>query len=147
MTDKQKAFVVAYIENDGNKTEAAKVAFNPGSEKAAQTLGSRMLRKYGIRMLLAEYYGHDVQTAHVSRGELLSLISKRLRKAATDGLMREFNQLAGLYAEVKGWKAPSTGGRKNVKPPEEPDVLTGDEQEDVMKLVYKLEQQKRGNDE
>jgi hypothetical protein len=147
LTDKQKTFVLTYIETEGDRLKSAKTAFDVETDRAAVGMAARLLRNYLVRGVLSAFHGYDIAHSTVGRTELLAIISARLRR--TDCPFREFEVLTRMYADIKGWRTNVKPGlKKKVVEEDEEEEQTAPEVTDIFKLVQQLENKKKvGNEE
>lgn len=140
-TERQRVFILKYIETS-NRVEAAFAAFKVRGHKGADSMANRALRQFVVRKLLAVYYGYDLQGSTMTKSELKAHLSNRLRDPDLPPAV--FSRLASLYAEVCKWKKKST--RNPELSDEESKRLSGEEEE-VLRLVKRMETQRYGKEE
>lgn len=144
LTNKQKKFVLLYIEKDGDRVAAARGAFLPRNDKNAENLAQRLLKLFPVRKLLSVFYGYELSGSAISRGEFMLLLSDRVRDPENEGAT--WLRMAQLFMALKGWKlrtAPDKPSKAKPEPePEEPE----DEISDVDKLVRRMEAEEQNNE-
>jgi hypothetical protein len=74
LTERQRAFVVAWLENGGNGTKAAMLAYGCSTPNAAAVIASRLLRNENIRRAIEA----EMAEAGLSVGAIIGRISERI---------------------------------------------------------------------
>jgi hypothetical protein len=98
LTDKQKAWVVAYCESNGDKLKAAHAAFNCRTDGSAQSISYQQLRNPLIKALVSDFV--ELVETRVTKDEMLSILGDRFRRCSDDKYILEF---AAQIAEMEGW--------------------------------------------
>lgn len=137
LTTRQQNFVLFYIEHDGDRIAAAKLAYRPKGDKSADGMAHRLLKVFPIRKLLSIYFGYEIEGSPLSRSEMILLLSDRLR--STDCADREWHNLAAMYLGLKGWKIRPAP----VKKVKEPEVVEAEKavEENLDDVVLRLERE------
>jgi hypothetical protein len=138
LTEKQATFLEQFILT-GNKVESALEAYDTTSRTSAVALAHTALKGYEVKTLLSLYRGYSIRGSHVTRTELLSLISDRLRSEKLS--ISEFRNLSAVYADVKGWRISKQKRGTNLLD-KDPEDLKSSLQ--LMQLVQQYEHE-RGN--
>lgn len=110
LTDKQKAWVDAYIANDGDYIAATKQAYECKDSQSARALGRQTLQRPEVSALIDKYYGHNNAP---TREEFLQRVWKAIQKASS---AKDLKELMLLYERLAGWDkedASQSGGTTN----------------------------------
>jgi len=136
LTEQQKAFCEHFVTSGfKDRYESVRAVYNVRTQNGARAVSSRLLRKYEIRRLLSEFYGYERGNAEMSKMELLSMISRRIRLASESGNARELNRLIDMYTELQGWRR-STNVKPVIDQEEEPAAT---QEDDFLTLVQQYE--------
>ena len=136
LTARQQKFLVAYIENNGDREAAVRSAgFRTRNGKFDQE-AMRLLRSAYIRKLTAIFYGYNIDQAPMSRQELIGLISARLRKPEASDTI--FSRLVDQFLELS-----QRNRKKQGRPTTEEGIENNDASADhIDKLVQQLEKER-----
>ncbi|MFZ1973850.1 MAG: hypothetical protein WAU89_13450 [Candidatus Acidiferrales bacterium] len=135
LTSGQQVFLVAYIENGGDRVAAASKAFkteNP-DKRATRAMQSSYLRK-----LIALFYGFEADQGPMNKTELLGLIAARLRKPTTGDAA--FSKLVDNFVDL----TVKRGGKRGRPTNEENESNAEDAEPNIDELVKQAEAQKKG---
>lgn len=146
LTDAQRKFIEVLL-SGASKMAAARAAYNVGSDNAASALASKLMRHVEIRTLLSAHWGYPLLASHVSKRELCSLISMKLRAAKeSDSSLSEMRHLSSIYAELKGWRRVPRRVKDKQSGSEDEAVRPLESRNELMKLVKQYERE-QGHDE
>lgn len=121
LAEQQKAWIVAYIQNDRDATKAAEIAY-PKAKNFKQ-IGYQNLHNPRLDRLIRLYYAIDPEDGHATKEEVLRILSQQIRAKGKDTL-----GAIKTYVQLKGWDA---------KDPDNPPV---DPEEQIRQAVKELEQ-------
>lgn len=127
LSPQQKVFVVAMCENKHDKIAAAKIAWNPSTERSASSFANRAFRLMGVKSLIGDFFGTDLDEERLTREDVLCMAARRARKAQKDGDAHKF---LSLIAEMEGW----LNSKKSDERPED------EEATELSALIRKVEQ-------
>jgi hypothetical protein len=133
LTDKMQVFVRVFIETR-NMGKAASVAYKCESIKSARHKAKGILRNWKVRAILSQLCGYEVKGANLSRDEILSLISDRLRTTTEGG---SFQRLLTTYLMLTGQLKRDKAGRF------EADDSTSTPELDIDDVVKQMEKQNK----
>lgn len=114
LTVKQQGFCIAFVET-GDAVEAVKRCYDYGNDKSAEKIASRLLRNWKIRKLM----GATIEGGLITRKELLSLMSDRLRDPKTDS--PTFLKMSQNYITLMEWVAKPKPTESTPEPETEDD--------------------------
>lgn len=129
LTTKQQNFVTLFVDTR-DATKAALGSYKCSNNKSAEQLGRVQLRNWKIRKMVAYMGGYDIEGSLVSRSEVLTLISDKLRSQGIED--DNFVKLLNIYTEMIGWQPRNRRGKATIDLPEDIDVT-----------VRKIEQQRK----
>jgi len=124
LSEKQRSFVVAYIENGQDRNKASELVCADTKDPVAS--GYQIYRNPRVRRVLNIYY--DVKDEQLGKADFLILLSNSIRDGGKDQL-----KAMQLYAEMKGWL-------DNPEPEDEPEAP-----KDYTKELDEYEQGKRSS--
>lgn len=145
LTDRQQRFLVNFVQSDGQKEQSVEAVYDCRDNRSARAMVSTLLRRPTIKQILLEVCGYELKRTHITRGELLSLISVRLRNNKLS--IREFTLLSGVYSDLKGWRkrGPGRQPRQIVVNEDSGEKLSP--KDDLMRLVQQYERENRDVEE
>jgi len=94
LSEKQRAYVLAYIENGQDRNKASELVCSDTKDPIAS--GYQIYRLPKVRRVLNIYY--DVKDEQLDKTDFLILLSNSIRDGGKDQL-----KAMQLYAELKGW--------------------------------------------
>ena len=135
LTEKQKAFVIAYCGTNGsNRLEAVRQAYGPNT-KGVDAVANKLLRHPSIRYLLSLYFGQSLDLGVMTKTELAALVSKRLRDPDLEAA--DFHKLASVLMTLK-FKP-----QRSSKSDEDNQTDEDESETDLAVLVRKIEAEQR----
>jgi hypothetical protein len=103
LTEKQQAFVIAYIETQDKVASIKTAGYSCKLDKTADMLARKNLKHPVIKQLVAMGLGYETDGGLMSKSELMLRMSEAIR---VTGNTSEFSRLCILYTYLRGWAKP-----------------------------------------
>lgn len=110
LTDKQKTWVIAFVESNGDKLKAARAAYNVNTDGSAMAMSYSALRNPLIKAIVSQFV--EIIETRLTREEVLSMLGDRARKCDDD---ETFLKLVQQITRIEGWETKPTTPPPNPK--------------------------------
>lgn len=123
LTEKQKAWTLAFCETGGDKLKAGYAGFNCRSDASAIAISYQQLKNPVIHLLVNEFV--ELVDTRITKDELLSKLGDRFRRSDDDEIILK---IADRISKLEGW---------DIKPSGPPETPSGTGLDEVLALEKK----------